>query len=231
MAVVDPRFFRFELMNWVFRKKRWCLWIILAIATLGINGLWSGYTYWNYRVADHKQRQTAQRYEELQKNIQSLIKDQSKLNRWRDRLIVLDKLGRYLDYGNILNFLSKNSPELITLSNLEFRRDKQTSTTQSTTLPKGSQMFLINNASSNPAMTLDPVTMTLKGQSANHKTVADYLKILNASDLFLKTQFINSKRKNLGSTTAIYFEIKCTVSPFQSLKENNYAHVNQTKTF
>lgn len=212
------------------RKKRWTLWITLAVITLAINGFWTGYTYWNYHQADQKRQETAQQYDKLQQNIQSLTKDQSQLNQWRDRLIVFDKLGRYLDYVHILNFLSQNCPELITLSNLEFRPNTD-KITQATALPKSSTMFEINEEATNASNTSNPMTMTLKGQSANHKAVAETLRVLKNSDLFLNTQLINSKRSTRSSKTTVNFEITCEVSPFQSMDENNYAHTQQIQTF
>ena len=220
------------------RKKRLFVWVILAITALGVNTLWAGYKYWNVLESRHKQQQMAQRYNELQENIQSLIKAQSQLNRWRDRLVVLDKLGRYLDYVHLINFLTQKSPDLITLSDLEFRRDKQgyaKKTMESAALPKGSEMFLIKNAPSAQSpttqqMDLDPIVMTLKGQSVDHKTVADYLKILNTSGLFLNTQLVNSKRQNRASKTTINFEIKCVVSPFPSLAPASKIGFNNEKT-
>lgn len=218
------------------RKKHLIFWVILTFAAVGVNLLWAGYEYWNYLKANTQQQQTTQHYNELQENIRSLIQTQSQLNRWENRLVVLDKMGQYSNYVFLTDFLSQKSPELITLTELDFRREKKgysDHNIDTKVLPKSAKMFLLKTSapSATPQTDLDPTVMTLKGKSVNHKIVGDYLEILNSSGLFLKTQLVRSKRQARNAKIMIEFEIKCILTPFEIMNETDYATTTQLKTF
>lgn len=217
------------------RRKHLLVWLICAIVALSGHALWAGYTYWNYRKSNQQQQKTVQQYTELQNNIQSLTAAQSQLNHWEDRLVVLDQLGQYPDFVQLTNYLAQNSPELILLSEMNFRHETKgfaKQTADATALPKSSKMFMLNNSpASGSKSTLKPMAMSLKGHSVNHKVVADYLTVLNSSGLFLKTKLISSKRESHSTNPMIKFEIKCVVSPFETFEKVDYANITKTKTF
>lgn len=219
------------------RKQHFFAWMVMAIAALAFNGLWAGYSYWSYYQASSNHEKSRLHYEQLQDNIKTLNNARNDLLRWRNRLVVLDKLGRFPDYTYITDYLTQNCPEMIFLSDLAFQHAKHgysTNSIQDASLPKSAKMFRLNSDTAHTDSVSSKesiITMSIKGHSINHQHVADFLRILKASRLFLNAQLIESKRLLRSQEDRIVFEIKCMLSPYSMVENPDYANKDQTQLY
>ena len=214
-----PREFRHDQQ----RKRRLRLWAVLLAATLCLNGAWAAYKYSLYRQADRDQKRTARQLDDIRANIQSLIQAKSEMDHWQDRVAVLDRMGRYPDYIGVLEFLARQSPEFLVLSEMSFGRLDQSDRKETLTLPKGAELFELADASSAKGVDEQSIVMTLRGHGLDYQVVAEYMKLLRTSGRFVRTQLIRSWRQPNSRVQGIEFEIACVLHPMHGQTGVEYA--------
>lgn len=221
------------------RKRRLRLWIVLLAATICLNGTWAGYKVYLYGQADRDQKQYARQLEDIRKNIQSLIQTKSEMDHWQDRIAVLDRIGRYPDYIWVLEFLARQSPKYLVLSEMSFGRLESAGSKGTSALPKGAEMFELAGGSSGlsgivPKTIVSDeqwIVMTLKGHCLDYQVVAEYIKVLRMSGRFVRTQLIRSWRQPNSRVKGVDFEIVCVFHPIHQQTGVEYADQQQSESF
>lgn len=225
-----PEKFRYDQQ----RKRRLRLWIVLLAGTICLNGTWAGYKVFLYHQADRDQNQYARQLENIRKNIQSLIQTKSEMDHWQDRIAVLDRIGRYPDYIWVLEFLARQSPKYLVLSEMRFGRLEPAGAKGTSALPKGAEMFELTGGSLGigQKMTVSDeqwIVMTLKGHCLDYQVVAEYIKVLRTSGRFVRTQLIRSWRQPNSRVKGVEFEISCVLHPIHKQTGVEYADQQQSE--
>ena len=216
------------------RKGRLRLWIILSAGALCLNGTWAGYKVFLYRQVDRDQNKYTRQLEDIRKNIHSLIQTKSEMDHWQDRIAVLDRMGRYPDYIWVLEFLARQSPKFLVLSEMSLGRLESAGPKGTSALPKGAEMFELTGGSSgigSKPMNSDEqwIVMTLKGHCLDYQVVAEYIKVLRTSERFVRTQLIRSWRQPNSRVKGVEFEIVCVLHPIHKQTGVEYADQQQSE--
>ena len=187
------------------RLKRLRLWILITVAGCCGAAAWAGVKYLSYRHEDKASYELVQQCQEIQNNIQQLNDAKKQLDLWQDRIAVYDKLGRYPNYARITDYLSRHSPSLVFLKELSFlQTDQKQSQTNiaKVPLPDSAKMFLLKKeptAAAAPRYSTGPVvTMFIRGRALDYQTVAEYLKTLRDSDVFIDALLKNVSGRRIS---------------------------------
>lgn len=239
------------------RGKRLRLWSLLMAVVFCIIFIWGVLKYHFLHDADISFHDITRKSQQLQEKFQALSQQKQQLDLWRDRFAVLTELDRYHNFVNIIGYLTRHSPELIYLEQMEITqiRSKTGSAQHRAPLAKGAKMFLIDKlqASSTPALKTTAgagsvqtghsdssgrMVMMIKGIALDYGAVADFLNVLRNSGFF-RYVYLQRSGRNLGLTQngeensqdslVVEFEIECPLMPALSSARIDYADMQEPK--
>lgn len=198
------------------RRKHLRYWTFIIIICAGAGALFCAVKYLSYYRQQHNYRRLCEKYNDIQKNIQSLGHGENQLARYQGRIAVLNALNCYPDYNAIAAYLTENSPQLLYLREIEFSAPSNQSARKATPLPKSASMFQINNNPQNNTSsppTAEPFHALITGTALDHKIVAEYLKILRRCPSFVSVKLNHTRRQMKKENNLIDFEIESSVVP------------------
>ncbi|MCK4628635.1 MAG: PilN domain-containing protein [Sedimentisphaerales bacterium] len=236
------------------RMRYWFLVVGLVFCTISTLGILEYHSLCN---ADNSSRGITQKSRQLQEKFKELNQQKQQLDLWRDRFAVLTELDRYHNFVNIIGYLTRHSPELIYLKQMEITQiSSETGSAQDRApLAKGAKMFLINKSqvSSAPVLKTDAqdgssqadrsassgrMVMMVKGMALDYGAVADFLNVLRNSGFF-RYVYLQRSGRNLGLTRnpeknsrdslVVEFEIECPLMPALSSARIDYADMQEPK--
>ncbi len=196
------------------RKTRLRLWVLFTAMLAVVLLLGSGYLYWDLLRIDKNVLHALQQHQEVQGEITTLQQSETELAVWQDQLVLLHQLGAYPDLLSMIDFLSKQTPEMIYLDKLNFtHRENKTGGVSSsdTALPQSAAMFRINPEAIAPAESPNPagLIVELEGQALDYQVIADYLIVLRSSGIFTQVHLKRSWRESQQDTDTVRFTIEC----------------------
>ena len=239
------------------RGKRLRFWSLLVAVVFCIIFTWGVLKYHFLHNADSSFLDITRKSQQLQEKLQALNQQKQQLDLWRDRFAVLTELDRYHNFVNIIGYLTRHSPELIYLEQMEITRiSSETGSAQDRApLAKGAKMFLINKSqvSSAPVLKTDAqdgssqadrsassgrMVMMVKGMALDYGAVADFLNVLRNSGFF-RYVYLQRSGRNLGlarngeensrESLVVEFEIECPLMPALSSARIDYADMQEPK--
>jgi len=232
------------------RRKRLRLWIIVVLLVIISASMWSTIKYWNYRRATSVFRDSTQQYQEIQKEIETLSTAKNELDRWKDRIALLDEMGQYPNMVVIVNYLTQQVSPMVYFEEIGIApAEKSAKDTNNTavTLPKAAKMFLVNknpgqttsgsaqfsqNSNTNSTGNMPKAQMLyIKGKAVKYQDVADLMKTLSISGHYQNTCLKQTSRQMLGKSTVIEFEIECSLQLHPGSQGLNYANQYKTENF
>ena len=82
------------------RNNRKRLWIVISVLTFMTASGYSTVKYLAYYNVMNTVKESQAKYDTVQLEVEKLSQAKNNLDRWKDRIAVMDELGRYPDYGN-----------------------------------------------------------------------------------------------------------------------------------
>ena len=239
------------------RGKRLRLWSLLMAVVFCVIFVWGVLKYHFLHNVDSSFHDITRKSQQLQEKFQALSRQKQQLDLWRDRFAVLTELDRYHNFVNIIGYLTRRSPELIYLEQMEITQisSKTGSARHRAPLAKGAKMFLIDKSQVSSAPALKPgaqdgssqadlpassgrMVMMIKGMASDYSAVADFLNILRNSGFF-RYVYLQRSGRNLGLTRnpgensrdslVVEFEIECPLIPALSSARIDYADMQEPK--
>jgi Tfp pilus assembly protein PilN len=196
------------------RKKRLRFWVFITFVVLVLMLVMSGYQYLGYLRMDKDIEQRMEQNQKIQQEMSLLDTSQEKYASWQNQLVILRQMQEYPDLLSILGFLCEHTPAMIYLEEMIFlpqEGEAAGKTVANSSLPKSSQMFLINDTTDSEAK--DPVfrsmVLRLEGKSLDYPYVADYLAALRSTGIFREVNLKRSWRETGPTSDTIYFTIEC----------------------
>jgi len=179
-----------------------------------------------------------------------LAKAKNELDRWKNRIALLDEMGQYPDMLTIVNYLAQRVSPMVYFEEIKIgpadKSAKETNNT-SVTLPKAANMFLVNknpgqmtsgaaqprqNSNTSSAGKVSKrQTLYLKGKAVKYQDVADLMKTLSISGHYQNTCLKQTSRQMLGKSAVIEFEIECSLQLHLESQGLNYANQHKTENF
>ena len=236
------------------RMRYWFLVVGLVFCTISTLGILKYHSLCN---ADNSSRGITQKSRQLQEKFKELNQQKQQIDLWRDRFAVLTELDRYHNFVNIIGYLTRHSPELIYLEQMEITQvSSETGSAQHRVpLAKGAKMFLIDKSpvSSAPSLKSDVragssqpdrpdssgrMVMMIKGMALDYGAVADFLNVLRNSGFFRYVYLQRSGRnpglarnpeENSRDSLIVEFEIECPLMPALSSARIDYADMQEPK--
>ena len=203
------------------RGKRLRLWSLLVAVVFCVIFIWGVLKYHFLHDADSSFHDITRKSQQLQEKFQALSRQKQQLDLWRDRFAVLTELDRYHNFVNVIGYLTRRSPELIYLEQMEITqiRSKTGSAQHRAPLAKGAKMFLIDKLPVSSASALksdaqagssrtgssqadrpdssERMVMMIKGMALDYGAVADFLNVLRNSGFF-RYVYLQRSGRNLG---------------------------------
>jgi len=239
------------------RGKRLRFWSFLMAVVFCIIFAWGVLKYHFLHNADSSFHDITRKSQQIQEKFQALNQQKQQLDLWRDRFAVLTELDRYHNLVNIIGYLTRHSPELIYLEQMEITQisSEPGSAQHRGPLAKGAKMFLIDKlpVSSAPALKIDAqagssqadqpalsgrMVMMVKGMALDYGAVADFLNVLRNSGFF-RYVYLQRSGRNLGLTRnskdnsrdslVVEFKIECPLMPALSSARIDYADMQEPK--
>ncbi|MCK5271619.1 MAG: PilN domain-containing protein [Sedimentisphaerales bacterium] len=239
------------------RGKRLRLWSLLVAVVFCVIFIWCVLKYHFLHNTDSSFHDITRKSQQLQEKFQALSRQKQQLDLWQDRFAVLTELDRYHNFVNVIGYLTRHSPELIYLEQMEITEisSKTGSAQHQAPLAKGAKMFLIDKSpvSSAPALKSDVragssqpdrpdsserMVMMIKGMALDYGAVADFLNVLRNSGFF-RYVYLQRSGRNLGlarnpeensrDSLVVEFEIECPLMPALSSARIDYADMQEPK--
>ena len=236
------------------RLRLWSLLVAVVFCVISIRGVLKYHFLYN---ADSSFHDITRKSQQLQEKFQALSRQKQQLDLWRDRFAVLTELDRYHNFVNVIGYLTRHSPELIYLEQMEITQvSSETGSAQHRVpLAKGAKMFLIDKSpvSSAPSLKSDVragssqpdrpdssgrMVMMIKGMALDYGAVADFLNVLRNSGFF-RYVYLQRSGRNLGlarnpeensrDSLVVEFEIECPLMPALSSARIDYADMQEPK--
>jgi type IV pilus assembly PilN-like protein len=239
------------------RGKRLRLWSLLMAGVFCVIFIWGVLKYRFLHNADSSFHDITRKSQQLQEKFQALSRQKQQLDLWRDRFAVLTELDRYHNFVNVIGYLTRHSPELIYLEQMEITQiSSETGSAQNRApLAKGAKMFLIDKSPVSSASALKSdvragssqpdrpdssgrMVMMIKGMALDYGAVADFLNVLRNSGFFRNVYLQRSGRnpgltrngeENSRDSMVVEFEIECPLIPALSSARIDYADMQEPK--